>query len=493
MADQAGPSFYRRELPLPAVAFSSAEGRALFREALAAGTMECYFTLAEQLHTQAEPAFCGLATLVMVLNALAVDPGVVWKGPWRWYHEGALECCKPLAEVKVDGITFDEWLCLAKCHGLVADGVRAPACIGERAAGSAADGADIGAGEDADAGAEFAAFIAAIETHARDASGSAAIVVSYSRQALGQTGDGHFSPLGGFHRERGLVLILDTARFKYPPHWVPARALWAGMRRVDPSTGRSRGYVRLRRADTLHASACLRLSLTPDRLVRLCAALEAAAAPLCSDGGGGGAGGGAGALARLRALARALPADVSHMLQLCQPPPDADPGAAAAGGCLMRCTEHGSLCSHAQQCAVMLAALRRSRVYLALRAEAEAAPLIAAPETLAALLIVLARAGVLHGPARVPPEGPWARPLAVSREDAGGAGSDGPPPAGAAAGPAELGDVGMRALEAELDHLQRQTEHVMGMLTADELGAEAEAEAGLRGCGARKRQCCAKS
>lgn len=36
---------------------------------------------------QNDPAFCGLGTLVMVLNALAMDPGRVWKGIWRWYHE----------------------------------------------------------------------------------------------------------------------------------------------------------------------------------------------------------------------------------------------------------------------------------------------------------------------------------------------------------------------------------------------------------------------
>lgn len=42
--------------------------------------MECYFRLAEQFRTQDEPAFCGLSTLTMVLNALAVDPGRVWKG-----------------------------------------------------------------------------------------------------------------------------------------------------------------------------------------------------------------------------------------------------------------------------------------------------------------------------------------------------------------------------------------------------------------------------
>ena len=68
-------SFYRRPLPSPpATAFSSEQGRRRFREALADGTADGAFRLLEQFRTQDEPAYCGLATLVMVLNALEVDP-----------------------------------------------------------------------------------------------------------------------------------------------------------------------------------------------------------------------------------------------------------------------------------------------------------------------------------------------------------------------------------------------------------------------------------
>lgn len=58
-----------------------------------------------------------------------------------------------------------------------------------------------------------------------------------------QTGDGHFSPIGGYHAARDLVLILDVARFKYPPHWVPLPLLWRAMQQSDKVTGESRGYV----------------------------------------------------------------------------------------------------------------------------------------------------------------------------------------------------------------------------------------------------------
>ena len=82
MTDPHAPlrQFYRRKLPDTCIPFSSAEGKLIFREALAAGDMECYFRLAAQFRTQDEPAFCGLTTMVMVLNALEIDPGKVWKG-----------------------------------------------------------------------------------------------------------------------------------------------------------------------------------------------------------------------------------------------------------------------------------------------------------------------------------------------------------------------------------------------------------------------------
>ena len=83
---------YKRALPEHLVGFSSAQGKALFKEALDTGGMESYFKLAEQFTTQAEPAYCGPTSLVMVLNALNMDPGKPWKGIWRWYSEEVLHC-----------------------------------------------------------------------------------------------------------------------------------------------------------------------------------------------------------------------------------------------------------------------------------------------------------------------------------------------------------------------------------------------------------------
>jgi glutathione gamma-glutamylcysteinyltransferase len=215
-------SLYRRPLPDGSIAFASAEGRALFKEALSAGTLESYFALAEQHHTQADPAFCGLASLVVALNALAIDPGRLWKGPWRWFSEEQLDCCVSLAQVQANGLTVDELACLATCNGATARLQRAESGSAEALRTVVAQSSRSGA--------------------------SPVLIASYSRRILGQTGSGHFSPLAGYHEEQDRVLILDVARFKYSPHWVRVEDLFRAMQDVDPVTSRSRGWIELERA-----------------------------------------------------------------------------------------------------------------------------------------------------------------------------------------------------------------------------------------------------
>jgi len=63
------------------------------------------------------------------------------------------------------------------------------------------------------------------------------VVVCYARETLDQTGGRHFAPIGGYHPQRDLVLIMDVARFKYPPHWVSMTTMWEAMNTADSETG----------------------------------------------------------------------------------------------------------------------------------------------------------------------------------------------------------------------------------------------------------------
>lgn len=160
----------------------------------------------------------------IVLNSLSIDPGYVWKGNWRFFDENTLRTCdkrkpkdKPLENVIEEGITFEEFLYLAECNGA--------SIIPYLASNTTL--------------AQFRSAILAACTRRLD---DIRLVCSYNRSILKQTGTGHFSPIAGYHVEQDLILILDVARFKYPPHWIPIELLWQSMNTIDPSTGKTRGF-----------------------------------------------------------------------------------------------------------------------------------------------------------------------------------------------------------------------------------------------------------
>ncbi|EFO25033.1 PCS-1 protein [Loa loa] len=214
-------NFYRRKLPSSCINFASPEGKKLFIESLVKGHANIYFRLASHFLTQGEPSYCGLSTLVMVLNALEVDPGRVWKSPWRFYHESMLDCCIPLDVIKKTGITLSQFACLAECNKLSTEL------------------------KYAESKSEFLSIFR--ENIKRSMTvDDTILVVNYNRQVLGQTGTGHFSPLGAYHEESDQVLIMDIARFKYPPHWISLTILRDAMLSVDTTTGKPRGYLILK-------------------------------------------------------------------------------------------------------------------------------------------------------------------------------------------------------------------------------------------------------
>jgi glutathione gamma-glutamylcysteinyltransferase len=115
-----------------------------------------------------------------------------------------------------EGVTLDQVECLASCNGVDVEKYRFGTFTYERFRQKVAESTALGTSH---------------------------LIVSYARKAFKQTGDGHFSPIGGFHPEKEVCLILDTARFKYPPHWVPLKMLYEAMGHADQSTGTSKPEI----------------------------------------------------------------------------------------------------------------------------------------------------------------------------------------------------------------------------------------------------------
>ena len=236
-------SVHKRILPASLTALSSKAGREMLLQSLQHNTAESYWALMEQFVNQSDPAFCGITTLLMVLNAMCVDPNVRWRGGWRFFgsEEVLLDhCCLSMERIARVGVTLEEFRQLAKCHGLSVD-MKRPV--------SALEGEKGEILKHHHRPSEFKSldcFRDDIRQILTTPDSKSLMVVSYSRAALEQTGDGHFSPIAAYHEETDQVLILDVARFKYAPYWLKVSDLYHAMQPKDSATKRSRGWFLLR-------------------------------------------------------------------------------------------------------------------------------------------------------------------------------------------------------------------------------------------------------
>ena len=81
------------------------------------------------------------------------------------------------------------------------------------------------------------------------------VLVNYLRKAIGQETGGHISPLAAYDAKSDRFLILDVARYKYPPVWVKASDLFDAMNTTDASNeNRTRGYVLITKAAAVKAA-----------------------------------------------------------------------------------------------------------------------------------------------------------------------------------------------------------------------------------------------
>lgn len=229
-------TFHGRPLPEHLIPFNSNEGRDIFIQTLGEGGLRGYWALAEQSLTQTEPATCGLASLAMVMNALKVDPKTVWKGVWRWWDESTMRSlsstceCVEYDKALEEGVTMSQLVSFAQCSGIDAKGYYA----GEEGSRDDIETSGIES---------FRDVLRRTQMESTKDQSNDLVIASWSRPALGQTGDGHFSPLSAYCPTRDVVLVMDVARFKYPMYFVSVETLYEAMTHVDEATGKPRGYV----------------------------------------------------------------------------------------------------------------------------------------------------------------------------------------------------------------------------------------------------------
>jgi len=219
----AGRGSLAETFPIPngAIALDSDTGEQLL---VGSQSRRDYFPLTHQFLTQDHPAYCGVASMAMVLNALEIPAPVALQG-YRSYHfftqenifqhHRAIKILTP-AMVSRQGMTLEEMAQFLQSYSLDVERHH---------------GGDINLEQ-------FRAL--AVENLQQP---NNFVLVNYSRKTLHQQGGGHISPIAAYHQETDRFLILDVARYKYPPLWVKAADLWQAMATLDRASGKTRGFV----------------------------------------------------------------------------------------------------------------------------------------------------------------------------------------------------------------------------------------------------------
>ena len=214
-------------LPDKLIDLRSDQGEALLLETK---PLDGYLPISAAFETQKNQAFCGVASMVMVLNAIkAPAPTSAEYQPYGFFTQedvldDASEAVLPRATLMRQGMTLDQLGQLLRLHPITVDV------------------------HHADAGG-----LDAFRSTARDALATRDhfVIVNYLRRAIGQERGGHISPLAAYDAKADRFLILDVARYKYPPVWVTASDLFDAMNTTDSDNeNKTRGFVVVSKQDT---------------------------------------------------------------------------------------------------------------------------------------------------------------------------------------------------------------------------------------------------
>jgi len=207
-------------LPANLINFNSNEGEKLLIDSQSRAD---FFPLSTQFVTQNNQAYCGVASIVMVLNSLGIPaPEAPQYKPYRvftqenFFSNEKTKTVITAEDVSRKGMTLDQLGGLLGSYGV-----------------------KVGVYHAADTSLENFRQLAAENLQQP----SNFVIVNYLRKEIGQEKGGHISPLAAYNQQTDRFLIMDVSRYKYPPVWVKTADLWKAMNTNDPASGKTRGFV----------------------------------------------------------------------------------------------------------------------------------------------------------------------------------------------------------------------------------------------------------
>ena len=210
------------------IELDSTEGDQLL---IASSARTDYVPLSIEFVTQDNLAYCGVASMVMVLNALDVPAPETpqYRNFFRIFTQDNIFDQPETRQVIAPEVVARQGMTLQELGGLLAS---YPVDVSVR------HGAEMTLEE----------FRRAIVSNLSEANNY--VLVNYLRRSLGQKGGGHISPIAAFHEESDRLLILDVARYRYSPIWVKVEDLWQATNTLDTTSNKTRGLVLVSRQET---------------------------------------------------------------------------------------------------------------------------------------------------------------------------------------------------------------------------------------------------
>ncbi len=204
-------------LPLPQtlIPITDKKGQQLFKQA---EIKQDFFQLIPYAVTQHKLSYCGIASSVIALNALAVPAPIAQNiAPYHLFTQNNLfshQSGNPKIKksiVEKQGLSLDELGQLLKNSGAFVDVIPASKL-------------------------KEIKFIKLIKSALQNP--AQIVLVNYYRKSLGLPGGGHISPIAAYDKQSNRFLLLEVSRYKYPPFWVSADQLWRATNTYDNNIAR---------------------------------------------------------------------------------------------------------------------------------------------------------------------------------------------------------------------------------------------------------------
>jgi hypothetical protein len=217
-----------------------------------------FFQLADNFQPQANPLYCGIASSVIVLNAMRLNRNEV-------PSQRSLEVVVPSA-MGGGRLQYREYSQMTLLDERT-EPVKARVVIELKNAGDEAGKIQPGLTL-AQLKGILEAYHARVVLHYVDTDSEDAIrgfrkdlkavltdserflVVNFKGKALGTSTDGHISPVAAYDEQSDSVLVLDVAGHRNPWYWAPAADLYGAMHTLDGE--HYRGYLVIEDAPALH-------------------------------------------------------------------------------------------------------------------------------------------------------------------------------------------------------------------------------------------------